>query len=190
MLSAVRSAGAIALGLAVLAGCAGSTTTKSATTTTSNAVAGTASGVAGTASAVDAPASAVAGPTSAVSLAGFAARFLAIAKPADRASVTANAAASRVFTQSQQAAVFAPLIAAEVACDQALLAVAWPTSLITTDVRVMVAATAALTADQRAVGSLPTTSQAAWITRTSADAAKAQSAVNIVRSDLGLTSAS
>ena len=87
MLSAVRSAGAIALGLAVLAGCAGSTTTKSATTTTSNAVAGTASGVAGTASAVDAPASAVAGPTSAVSLAGFAARFLAIAKPADRASV-------------------------------------------------------------------------------------------------------
>jgi len=176
MLIAVRSAGAIALSLAVLAGCAGSTTTKSATTTTTTAVVGTAA--------------AVAAPVPMVSLSSFAARFLAIAKPADRASVTADAAASRVFTQSEQAAVFAPLIAAEVACDQALLAVAWPTSLITTDVRVMVATTAVLTSDQRAVGSLPTSSQGAWITRTSADAAKAQSAVNIVRSDLGLSSAS
>jgi hypothetical protein len=110
-------------------------------------------------------------------LASLGAQYLAIVAPEN--------AALRSVPKGLTAANVAPVVAAAETADNALLRVAWPSSVLA-DVKLLVAADGAVIGDLRAVGPGGPPAGGTWLTQYETDAGKQQAAAQVVRADLNL----
>jgi hypothetical protein len=110
-------------------------------------------------------------------LSTFGSEYLAIVAPENEAL--------RKLPKYPTAAEVVPVIAAGETADNALLRVAWPTTVLA-DVKLLVTADGAVIGELRALGTGSAADEGTWETQYAADTGKQLAAVQVVRADLHL----